>query len=323
MKYCKPLVLVFIGILGFFGCTEQRNPTIDLSINPGELELFAEGIISTALYERDIAISPDGNEIIYTLGDCKQNKRYLVTIRKSAGGWSQPEILNISGEYQDIEPFFANDGNRLFFASTRPVSENNNRQDYNIWYSDRKQGSWSEPVALGEIINSEGDEYYPSVSENGNLYFTASRENGIGREDIFRAKFSNGEYEPPECLDTLINTAFFEFNAYVSPDETILIFSSYGRQDGLGGGDLYISIKDMHGKWTKAKNMGKQINSNNLDYCPFIDWTGNNFYFTSERMKNIEAKWTQVDELINYANNSQNGFGDIYRISLDKIGIKQ
>lgn len=174
-----------------------------------------------------------------------------------------------------------------------------------------------EPTALSDLINTKGDEFFPSVANNGNLYFTATRSNGIGREDIFLGQFIDGIYQIPEPLDTNINTATYEFNAYISPDEDLIIFSSYGRSDDLGGGDLYFSKRLTDGQWMKSENL-KAINSDKLDYCPFVDFYRGNFYFTSERLGN-SAGIKSLADLERQANQVQNGYGDIYRISLDQL----
>ncbi len=325
MNIKSTLTLLFLGLL-VIGCRQnktepQQNIALDMAVAPDSVELFAEGIISTALYERDLAITPDGTELIYSLGDYKQNKRVLVHIRNTKGKWNNPEILNISGTYHDIEPFFAQDGQRLFFASNRPIEPGSERNDYNIWYSDRDGEIWGEPKALNEKINTEMDEFYPSVSANGNLYFTASREEGIGREDIFVSKKINGTYQEAEVLDSTVNTIYYEFNAYVSPDENLLIFSSFGREDGYGGGDLYFSVKDKDGKWSKAQNMGAQINSPYLDYCPFVDLERKNFYFTSERKATSPESINSIEELKAFSNNVRNGMGNVYRIGTKALKL--
>jgi len=294
---------------------------IELTSTPLSPEIFGEGIISTSLYERDIAIHPSGNELIYTLADYKQNRRCLVVLQKTEQGWSEPRILPFSGQYQDIEPFFAHEGERLFFASNRPIFQDSSRNDYNIWYSDRKAGSWGEPQALSEAVNQKGDEFFPSVSESGNLYFTAARQAGPGREDIYYAKAGKDGFEQAVPLDSNINTALFEFNAYISPKEDLIVFSSFGRADDMGGGDLYYSIKDSMGNWMPSSNMGAGINSEKLDYSPFIDWERGNFYFTSERVEQLPASWKEVAELRAYANQYGNGFGNIFRVSLEKLEL--
>jgi hypothetical protein len=300
-----------------------NQTAIDIESQADSLTLFAEDIISTSLYERDIAISPEGNEIIYTLGDYKQNKMCLVIVKKENGKWMNPEILPFSGQYQDLEPFFSVDGNSLYFASKRPIYGDSTRDDYNIWYTERLGDSWADPIALDTVINTRGDEFFPSISKNGNLYFTAERENGIGREDIFLSRFEEGKYSTPEPLPIEINSALFEFNAYVSPLEDVLVFSSFGREDGFGGGDLYISQKDQNDRWGESVNMGKLINSDKLDFCPFIDWENQNFYFSSDRLSNEIIEFKSVNSLKDFANNTLNGFGNIYKIGIDKLGIEK
>lgn len=293
-----------------------RKVIIDLNHNSDTLELFAPGVVSTSLYERDIAISLAGDEIIYTLGTYDQSRRSLVSIKKTEAVWGEKRIVSFSGVYQDIEPFFTEDGNTLFFASDRPLPEDSTRNDYNVWKSERSNGIWNQPIPLSSLINTPEGEYYPSVSRNGNLYFTATREDGIGREDIFVSKYVNGEYQAPEVLDSNINTRMYEFNAFVSPDEQLLIFSSYGRPDDLGGGDLYVSHRNADGSWLKATNLGPEINSDKLDYCPFVDYQNGNLYFTSDRASTYTPKIDSTDQLMRLANGILNGMGNIYRIKL-------
>jgi hypothetical protein len=308
-----PLVILLIQ------CHTDPSNKIDLAYTPDIVELFAKGVVSTKLYERDMAISPGGNEIIFTLSDYRQTKRCLVIIKKTGDTWGPKEILSISGQYADIEPCFSTDGNKLYFASDRPIDPNSERNDFNIWVSTRAKDGWSGPKPLPANINTENDEFYPSITKNNNLYFTSARENGIGKEDIFLARYDSGMYLDPVPLDTAVNSPTYEFNAYINPGENLIIFSSYGRKDDFGGGDLYYSRKDKNGNWTLSKNMGPAINSGKLDYCPFIDIPRNNFYFTSERRLTIDKKINDISELENLADDILNGMGNIYRIDLGKI----
>lgn len=312
----KKLLLLTLLVVS---CQTKESINLDLSSNPDDVELFAPDFISTGLYERDMAISPDGNELIYTIGNYDQSLRSLVILKKEGEQWSDKQLLSISGRYNDIEPFYSVDGNQLYFASDRPMDNDTIRTDYNIWVSNRIENSWSEPKPLDTIINTKGDEFYPSLSKYGNLFFTATRNDGIGREDIFMSKVTNGSFEKPVVLDSMINTSVFEFNAYINPDEDLLIFSSYGREDGLGGGDLYYSQKDENGNWTASKNLGSNINSDKLDFCPFIDYANGNFYFSSTTSKANTSQLETVEAFKAFANKPLNGMGNIYRISLNRL----
>lgn len=319
MKYKAIILLTFLLLNCQSNSDHSKTYFIDTQTVADDLALFGENVISTELYERDLAISPQGNQLIYTLADYKQNKRCLVVLNKENGNWKYPEILKISGKYQDIEPFYSNNGNRLYFASNRPIYNDKTRDDYNIWFSDRINGDWSEPVALDSIINTKSDEFFPSLSNKGNLFFTTTRDYGMGREDIFMSELIDGKFQSPQPLPVEINSGLFEFNACISPEEDLIIFSSFGRPDGFGGGDLYISRKDKEGKWTQSKNLGGQINSDKLDYSPFVDWKSGNFYFTSERTTLDNKKLENISKIKELSHSTLNGFGNIYKIGFDKL----
>lgn len=312
------MLILLIGI--FTSCNYgpgQNVQTIYIHDATDSLELFAPYIVSSPLNERDLAISPDGNEIFYTLSTLDNSFRSLVQIVQKNGKWQTPHIVSFSGKFNDLEPFFTPDGNRLYFSSDRPTNENDDNRDYNIWYVERNKSGWTTPEQVGDVVNTDYDEFYPAVTKNGNLYFTAHYPGHKGGEDIYKSEYKNGNYLPPHPLDSNINTKSYEFNAFVSPDEDIIIFSSYGREDGMGGGDLYISTKS-NSIWQKAVNLGPGINSSKLDYCPYLDIKRGNFYFTSKRRDDIiNAKRRKATLELFKAETSTiiNGMGNIYKVS--------
>jgi hypothetical protein len=121
-------------------------------------------------------------------------------------------------------------------------------------------------------------------------------------------------------LDTMVNSNFFEFNAFVSPDEKFIIFSSQGRKDEKGRGDLYISVKDENNKWKQAKNL-TALNSDRLDYCPFVCYDKKILFFTSEshNLKRSFEKPVTYDELIQAVRQTRNGTGNIYWVDFNVL----
>jgi Tol biopolymer transport system component len=311
----KSLVLGFLFVVPVTTLFSQKK-----GILKNEPEVFLPEKIATGNSERDMSISPSGDELFYTIQDPKTGYSQIAHLRKSENGMGSPETATFSGKYSDMEASFSPDGNKIYFVSNRPLKPNGKIKDYDIWVTERKNGKW-EPINLGEPINSEQDEFYPSVSANGNIYFTAVRKNGIGKEDIFVSKFNNGKYLEATPLDTNINSKLYEFNAYVSPDESFIIFTGYGRKDDLGKGDLYMAKKDTSGNWMPAYHLGNKINSNALDYCPFVDFEKKKLYFTSEKSASSQLyqKEKKLDEFKNYLNNVGNGNGDIYFIPFNSI----
>lgn len=286
---------------------------------PDSPALFLRDNVSTKYNERDMAISPDGSEMFYTVQGNQNSFSFIVHRKKFPNQtWSPPQVASFSGKYGDLEPAISPDGKKLFFSSNRPLS-GEGVKDYDIWYVEKVNGEWTNPKNV-ESINTTADEFYPSVTTTGNLYFTAAYKSGVGKEDIFLATWKNGEYSQPVVLDTTINSSLWEFNAYVSPDEKFILFTSYGRKDDTGGGDLYMSMKDSSGKWLPAKNIS-WLNSAFLDYCPFVSFTDNILFFTSARHstpKPLEKNYT-YDEFIKKLDDAENGSENIYWVSFQKV----
>jgi Tol biopolymer transport system component len=275
--------------------------------------------VSSAFAERDMAISPDGTEMLYTIMTGQHVFSTIVYRRKEKKGWSKPAIAPFSGKYRDLEPAFSPDGTKIFFSSNRPASGKSGI-DFDIWVVEKVNGTWQkEATNLGQPVNTAKDEFYPAVTKSGNLYFTAEYQNGVGKEDIFISSLINGAYSEPIPLDTAINSKTWEFNAFVSPDEKYILFTSYGRKDDLGGGDLYMSSNE-NGVWQKAKALF-MINSKSLDYCPFLSPDQKSLYFTSQRhnIKDTHENPITYNQLLTILNDPSNGTDNIYWVSFEEV----
>lgn len=281
---------------------------------PATAALFEKDIVNTFLNERDFAISPDGSEIFFTITTPRSSIQTIVYCSKTKSGkWSKPVVAPFAGTFSDLEPAFSSDGSVLYFASNRPL-EGTEPKDFDIWKVERTGKRWGIPVNLGPVINTAGDEFYPSIAKSGNIYFTAAYPGGPGKEDIYMSEFSNNAYQKPVPLDTMVNSRFFEFNAFITPDENVILFTSYGRSDDSGGGDLYASFKQ-NGKWQPARNI-KELNSPRLDYCPYVSPDGLSLFFTSERHslpRTLPAKAT-YQQIVDATLDPLNGSGNIYWI---------
>ncbi|MTI19838.1 hypothetical protein E1176_02265 [Fulvivirga sp. RKSG066] len=276
--------------------------------------------VSTALPNRDITISPTGDLLLTTVQSYKREVSAIIIYEKSKNSWSNPQTAPFSGTHSDLEPAFSPDGKTLYFASNRPLPDKAERSDYNIWAVKKTPEGWSTPYPLPEIINTSTNEFYPSVTNDGSIYYTATYENGKGKEDIYVSRLVDGEYQSPESLSEAINTDKYEFNAFVATDESYIVFSSYGREDDLGGGDLYISYKNDQNQWQPAQHLSERINSKTLDYCPFVDQDGR-FYFTSSRA--LFEPSMSYQTLSQLHNTVENGLENIYFIAFSEIIDKE
>lgn len=317
MSRIKKILALYCFIMPLLSEAQQ---VLRFDTPPSLPSLFGNGFINTGLRERDFALSPDGAELFYTLqAPLGIFQTILYSKKDSQGQWSRPEIAPFAGRFSDLEPAFTSDGKRLFFSSNRPLT-GDSIKDFDIWFVEKKNGQWGAAQNIGAPVNTSADEYYPSITASGNLYFTASYDQAA-REDIYKATWEKGKYTSIAPLDSAINSRAYEFNAYVSPDEQLIIFTSYGRKDDKGRGDLYMSIKNKAGQWQPAKNM-VQLNSDKIDYCPFVSFDKKILFFTSERSGLVAAypaMHPSYAQLAAIFNSAQNGGGDIYWVDFQQI----
>jgi WD40-like Beta Propeller Repeat len=227
------------------------------------------------------------------------------------------------GQYSDADEFITRDGNQMFFISKRPLpSTNREPRKLDIWVMERTATGWGEPRNLGAPVNSEESEYFPTLTDNGTIYFGSRRAGGKGGVDLYRSQFMNGKYQEPENLGDAVNTEFDEYEPFIASDESFLIFMAGGRPDGLGGFDLYITY-NRKGQWTKAKNLGAPINSAADELSPRITPDGKYFFWASARSlidKPKTKSWT-IQGLSDAYHGPGNGLGDIYYIDISALKI--
>ena len=268
---------------------------------------------------RDLTISAKQDEVYFSIQNTSEDRAVIAVMKKKNNIWQKPEITSFSGKFRNIEPFLSSDGLRLYFASNRPLeNEDITPKDYDIWYVQRKNinSDWSEPINIGAPVNSKNDEFYPCVTLSGNLYFTSDAVKSHGKDDILISKWDGKQYLEPENLGLKVNSAGYEFNAFVSPNETFIIYTCYGKEDGFGSGDLYISYKDKNENWDYPKNLGIDVNSKQMDYCPFYDTSTQILYFTSKRVEPSQKEFKSLTEFETEITKYENGLSRIYKTNI-------
>ena len=225
---------------------------------PGmQSEMFSPNFISTEEDEFGSVFNKDGTEFYFGVDVGRRNEiRFSEMVD---GQWTKPVTILTDDRYSYNDPFLSNDENRLYFISSRALDGKGAPKDIDLWYVDKTVEGWGEPINMGNTINTSGDEYYISFTNDEKMYFSS---NGHHREDTARtdhdilyAKFEGGEFQEPISLPEAVNSKGYEADVFVSPDESYLIFCST-RDGGFGQGDLYVSFKDSKGNWSNANGLG-------------------------------------------------------------------
>lgn len=261
-------------------------------------KIFAPEIISTLeMPEMCAAFTADAKEFLYNAQYKGQWSIFLT--REINGQWIKPKPIGFTSGYTDRDFTISPDGQKIYFGSNRPRKKNGEPLGaLDIYMSERiDEATWTEPINLGSVVNSDLGENYPSVANNGNLYFFSNREDSLGGCDIYVSRFIAGSYLSPKNLGSAINSAQNDWDSFIAPDESYIIFSSQNRDDTLGGQDLYVSFKKEDGSWTNARNMGPGVNSKAGEICPSVSLDGQYIFFTSRRRGKADIFWVSIDIL--------------------------
>jgi outer membrane protein OmpA-like peptidoglycan-associated protein/tetratricopeptide (TPR) repeat protein len=133
-------------------------------------------------------------------------------------------------------------------------------------------------------INNEASKGAITMSADGEWMIFAGnfgKVKGFGDFDLYISYYTPEGWSEPENLGYNINTDFWESSPSLSPDKRVLYFSS-NRYGGVGGKDLYYSVRQANGKFGEAMNMGDSINTAGDEYAPYIHPDNKTLYFTSD-----------------------------------------
>jgi hypothetical protein len=258
-------------------------------------QLFAPGFVSTEDGELNSVFTPDFQEFYFTRRGVPVTPPRVLVTKRGPEGWSLPETVPFDERYSAIDLFITTDGEWMVFCSNRPREEGSPiRGDHDFWVSEKREDGWGEPRRFAPAAMSDFEDYYPVVTRSGNLYFNSQRE-GPGTNNIFRSSRVGGEYGPAEKLPGPVNSEYREFDAFVSPGEDLILFSS-DRPGGFGRADIYFSVLE-EGRWSNPRNLGEAVNSGSSEYGAMLTPDGRYLFFTSSRTGMEDIYWVSVDAL--------------------------
>ena len=150
--------------------------------------------LNSALDEGACCFSPDGKTMYLT--QCQTDPNYprfarIYSAQRSDAAWGKPTELVITRDTLTViaHPAVSPDGHWIYFASDMAGGMGG----YDIWRAELNGNRVGIVENLGELINTPGDELFPTFRPNGDLYFSSNGHPGMGGLDIFIAKAQKGE----------------------------------------------------------------------------------------------------------------------------------
>jgi peptidoglycan-associated lipoprotein len=194
-------------------------------------------IVNTGDEEGTVTLSANGDQMIFTR--CRYDKSQalgaeLYESSQSRGSWSDPIKVNIVGDsIIAAHPALSPDESVLYFVSDMPGGFGGK----DIWKAEKNGGSYSNPVNLGSVINTPGDEMFPFIRDNGELYFSSNYHIGMGGFDIFVAHQNEEEVWVIENMGSPMNSPSDDFGIGFVTGENKGMFSS--NRKGSRSDDIY------------------------------------------------------------------------------------
>lgn len=142
-------------------------------------------------------MSNDGKTLLLYFSEEKHS--YINDIYVSHLGdnddWSRPKSLGSTintEDYDELSPSLAADNSTLYFSSDRPGGMG----EHDIWMSKRLDDSWtkwSEPVNMGDTINTPKWDAYFALDANGEYAYLSTTQGSLGGNDLAKIKLNESQ----------------------------------------------------------------------------------------------------------------------------------
>ncbi|HPS12821.1 MAG TPA: OmpA family protein, partial [Prolixibacteraceae bacterium] len=200
-----------------------------------------ELLINTPNDEGAATLSADGNQMLFTRCRFEKKKAMGAQIfesQRSKDTWSEATVVELVGDsLVAAHPALSKDGQTLYFVSDQPGGYGGN----DIWKAEKAGDKWGTMENLGPEINTPGNEMFPYVRDNGELYFSSDYHVGMGGFDIFKATKKENSWVV-ENMKSPINSTGDDFGICFLPGKEQGMFSS-NRKGSMGvADDLYSFI---------------------------------------------------------------------------------
>jgi outer membrane protein OmpA-like peptidoglycan-associated protein len=203
----------------------------------------------TRFHEGPVSFSKDNSKMIITRNNFSKTegigkdengtvKLKLYEAKVVNNKWNTDEgatfVFN-SDAYNTAHPALNQDDTKLFFSSDMPGGYGG----MDLYVATRSGNTYTNPINLGPAINTEGDEVFPFVDNNGTLYFSSNGLPSMGGLDIFSADGEGANWSGVANLGAPINSNKDDFGYVVDDNGEFGYIASNRNETKVGDDDIY------------------------------------------------------------------------------------
>lgn len=259
-------------------------------------------------YEKYHSLVPSDKKADKGIESCKNAKKWI----KNPTNYRITNLAYVNSEFSDYSPFYVFDGkgSSLYFSSSRSnavgdmIHGGSGQQFCDIFTSkEDAKGAWSAAVSVSDQINTTNEEGTPSITKDGKFLFYTQCEYGSAKSfcKILSSNKIGASWDKPVVVKFSDSKDTVDYvHPCISANGLTLFFAS-NRQGGYGGYDIwYCTRQSVNEKWSKPKNAGDIINTENDELFPYL----------------------RSDSTLYFASNGHVGMGglDIFRVNHDAKG---
>jgi hypothetical protein len=222
-----------------------------------------------------ITINIEGTLMYYTAEKSGEHALYK-SVKNASGAWdagvSEDSFNEHIKGYIAKTPFLTCDGQTLYFSANLPGS-----RGFDIFYSRKNGDSWSKPVALSQVINSEKNEISPSLPAGNLTIYFARNELETDCYNIYSSEVDISGWSVPRILPAPVSTGC-EQHAYISPTGETLLFSTDRRSEKKKKKyNIFYSVLTGGNLWTAPTPIDNNVKEYN-EFTPAIDYKNSKIF---------------------------------------------
>lgn len=268
----KLRIALSASILSLTACVANTPPELETAVADLEASSWCTArkieAFSSDADEGRLVFSPDGRHAYFHR--FVDGHLVLLESHRTGGTWSTPAPVSFRSAADEFDPFVTPDGRWLYYTSFRSLDGTTGQPHGDIWKVERTATGWGTPIHLGPEVNTEANEFFPSTTVDGTLFFNSDREGGVGAWDIWRARPNGSGFHAAEPLPGAVNTTIWEFNPSPSPSGRLLAFGSLDPDPAAPYSDIFFAL-NLGGEYSERVPAPRCVNGDGEEYHPTLD----------------------------------------------------